>query len=254
MNKYLLVIARYQDERQEIFEKFISPKNKDYCFRHGLEYLLIDNSVDLPLVRDNPTWWKFSLLQKAIKAGNIKENDLFVHFDADMVIVKPEYEYTTSRSFSYAIDSGNTHCMGNYCMRINDWTVDLVNNILDEDFYQQNKNTKHWQEFREQAAWYSLCGIIPHSDIPFSHKPFYGFGQTTEGQTTEPIHPKYSIKELMDHVEIKDARWNTTLLSEEADNPVSQMLEQYNINKTPAKETIIRHFAGGQPWRKEYFQ
>ena len=57
----------------------------------------------------------------------------------------------------------------------------------------------------------------------------------------------------MDHVEIKDARWNTTLLSEEADNPVSQMLEQYNINKTLAKETIIRHFAGGQPWRKEYF-
>lgn len=246
MKKYLLVIARYQDEKQEIFEKFISPKNKDYCFRHGLEYLLVDNSLNLPLVRDNPTWWKFSLLQKAINAGNVKENDLFVHFDADMVICKPEYEYTTSRSFSYAIDSGNTHCMGNYCMRINQWTYDLVNNILDEDFYQQNKDKKHWQEFREQAAWYSLCGIIPHSDTPYFYKPFYGFEELDSA--------KYQTSELMDHVEIKDARWNTTLLSEEADNPVSQMLEQYNINKTSAKETIIRHFAGGQPWRKEYFQ
>lgn len=249
MNKYLLVIARYQDERQEIFEKYISPKNKDYCFRHKMEYLLVDNSHELPLIRGNPTWWKFSLLQKAIQANSLKENDLFVHFDADMVIVKPEFEYTTSRSFSYAIDSGNTHCMGNYCMRINDWTAALVDNILDEQFYQENKDKKHWQEFREQAAWYSLCGIIPHSDKPFFHKPFYGFSETCS-----LAFPKYNASELMDHVEIKDARWNTTLLSEEADNPVSKMLEQYNINKTSAKETIIRHFAGGQPWRKEYFQ
>lgn len=246
MKKYLLVIARYNDERQEIFEKFISPKNKDYCFRHNLEYLLVDNSVDLPVFRDNPTWWKFSLLQTAIKNGTIKENDLFVHFDADMVICKPEYEYTTSRSFSYAIDSGNTHCMGNYCMRINDWTVDLVDRILSEEYYRAYKDTKHWQEFREQAAWYNLCGIIPHSDYSFFYKPFYGFGEKMA------LNP-YSIHELMDHVEIKDPRWNTTLLSEEADNPVSQMLEQYNINKTKKSETIIRHFAGGQPWRAEYF-
>ena len=248
--KYLLVIARYQDERQVIFEKYISPKNKDYCFRHNLEYLLVDNSVDLPVFRDNPTWWKFTLLQSAIKNGVLKENDLFVHFDADMVICKPEYEYTTSRSFSYAIDNGNTHCMGNYCMRINDWTVNLVDKILDEDFYQKYKNIKHWQEFREQAAWYSLAGIISHSERSFFYKPFYGFGETI---FPNRIDPQYSIKDLMDNVEIKDSRWNTTLLSGEADNPVAQMLQQYNINKTPAKETIIRHFAGGQPWRKEYF-
>ena len=246
MKKYLLVIARYQDQRQEIFEKYISPKNKDYCFKHGLEYLLVDNSVDLPVFRDNPTWWKFTLLQTAIKNGSIKENDLFVHFDADMVVVKPEFEYTTSRSFSYAIDNGNTHCMGNYCMRVNDWTVDLVDRILDEDFYQKNKEKKHWQEFREQASWYSLAGIVSHSDKPFFHKPFYGFA---ENKTAYYYH-----QDLMDRVEIKDARWNTTLLSEETDNPVSQMLEQYNINKTPKKETIIRHFAGGQPWRVEYFE
>jgi len=249
VKKYLLVIARYKDERQEIFEKFISPKNKDYCFRHKLDYLLIDNSVDLPLFRGNPTWWKFTVPCALIRGGNIREGDLLVHFDADMVICKPEYEYTTSRSFSYSIDNGNTHCMGNYCMRINDWTVDLVDKILDEDFYQKNKDTKHWLEFREQAAWYSLAGIHSHSWTSFFELPFYGFNGRENSENIA-----FGIKELMSRVEIKDARWNTTLLAEEADDPVSQMLQQYNINKTPKKETIIRHFAGGQPWREEYFR
>jgi hypothetical protein len=216
-----------------------------------VEYLLVDNSHELELFRGNPTWWKFTIPQALYQNNFLREDDLLVHFDADMVICKPEYEYTTSRSFSYAIDNGNTHCMGNYCMRINDWTVNLVDRILDEDFYQKYKDTKHWREFREQAAWYSLAGIIPHSDKPFFHKPFYGFGETIFPMRVEP---EYDRNDLMDHVEIKDPRWNTTLLSEEADNPVSQMLEQYNINKTPKSETIIRHFAGGQPWRKEYFE
>lgn len=244
--KYLLVISRYNDIRQDIFERFISPKNKAYCYKHGIEYLLIDNSIDIKLYRDNPTWWKFSIPKALIDNGFLKEGDLLSHFDADMVMCKPEFEYTTSKSFSYAIDNGNTHCMGNYCMRINDWTIDLVNRILDEDLYQKHKDTNHWREFREQAAWYSLAGITPHSDVSFFYKPFYGFNEFL-------LNSNYSIKELMDHVEIKDPRWNTTLLSEEADNPIAQMLQQYNINKTPKNETIIRHFAGGQTWREEYF-
>jgi len=246
MNKFLLVISRYQDERQEIFENFISPKNKEYCLNHGIEYLCVDNTFDLTVVRGNPTWWKFSIVQDLLQNSILKEGDILTHFDADMVIVKPEYEYITSRSFSYAIDNGNTHCMGNYCMRMNEWSVDLVNRILDNDFYDSNKDTQHWREFREQAAWYSLCGIVPHSDVSFFYKPFYGFGETA-------FKTKYNTRELMDNVEIKDARWNTTLLVEEADDPISQMLQQYNINKTPKSETIIRHFAGGQPWREEYF-
>jgi len=248
VKKCLLVIARYKDERQEIFEKYISPKNKDYCFKHGIEYLLIDNSENLELVRGNPTWWKFSILQKLIKGGYFKDGDLFSHFDADMVIVKPEKEYTTNKSFSYAIDNGNTHCMGNYCLKINDWSIDMIDKIMDEEFYQSNKHKKHWQEFREQAAWYSLCGIKPHSWESFLDLPHYGFRSEKEQPSV------YDYKQLHTHVEIKTPEWNNTLLSEEADNPISQMLEQYNINKTLAKDCIIRHFAGGQPWRKEYFE
>ena len=246
MKKYLLVIARYQDERQEIFERFISPKNKAYCFMHNMEYLLVDNSIQLSLFRDNPTWWKFSLLQNAIKNQTLKENDLFVHFDADMVVCKPEFEYTTLRSFSYAIDNGNTHCMGNYCMRINEWSAGLVDNILDETFFQKNKNMPHWKDFREQASWYSLAGIQTHSWESFLSMPHYGF----HSLRTENLF--YSIDDLNSHVEIKGPEWNTTLLNEESDNPVSQMLEKYNIIKSKKEDTIIRHFAGGQPWRKEY--
>jgi hypothetical protein len=35
MKKYLLVIARYKDQRQDFFEKLISPLNKKYCEKWG---------------------------------------------------------------------------------------------------------------------------------------------------------------------------------------------------------------------------
>jgi hypothetical protein len=248
VKKYLLVIARYEDERQEIFEKYISPKNKDYCLKHGAEYILIDNSWDVQVVRDNPTWWKFSIPQLLIEENYIKEGDSLTHFDADMVLVKPEREYTTEKSFSYAIDNGNTHCMGNYCMNLNEWSINLIKNILDEEFYQKNKDAQHWKDFREQAAWYSLAGIITHSWKSFLDTHYYGFHSLPMSQA------KYSLVELLRNVEIKSPEWNTTLLSEECDNPVSQMLEQYNIARSKKEDTIIRHFAGGQPWRKEYLQ
>lgn len=212
-----------------------------------MEYLLVDNSIDLPLFRGNPTWWKFSILNDMLNYGSVKEGDMFVHFDADMVIVKPEHEYTTRKSFSYAIDNGNTHCMGNYAMKINDWSIELVRNILDETRWEFNKETPHWVDFREQAAWYSLCGIMPHSWESFLQMRFYGFSSLISDNTL------YSPPELLHNVEIKTPKWNNTLLTKEADNPVSQMLEQYNIIKTIPEETIIRHFAGGQPWRREYF-
>ena len=248
MNKYLLVIARYKDDRQSIFEKSISPKNKEYCLRHGIEYLCIDNTFDIPLIRGNPTWWKFSIVQDLIKEGVFEDGDLVSHFDADMVLVKPEKEYTTTKTFSYAIDNGNTHCMGNYCMRINTWSKQLLFDILNEDFYQKNKDTDHWQQFREQAAWYSLAGIKSHSWDSFLDMPTLGFHSNLTDQT------KYGLTELNNRVEIKGPEWNTTLLTEEADDPISQMLQQYNIVKSKKEDTIIRHFAGGQRWRKEYLQ
>ena len=37
--KYLMVIANYPDERQDFFEKYMSPRNKEYSRMHNFEYL-----------------------------------------------------------------------------------------------------------------------------------------------------------------------------------------------------------------------
>jgi hypothetical protein len=258
MNKYFLVIARYKtrnpiypghkNEKQEIFDNHISPINQKYCDKHGFEYVVIRNDEPLELIRNNPTWWKFSVVQDWIKAGKVKEGDIVTHFDADMVITKDDQSYQTDKSFSYAIDNGNTHCMGNYSVTINDWSKDLINRILDESFFQRMKDTPHWQEFREQAAWYTLAGILPHSWIPFFDMPNHGFHSTVSPE----LH--YSLEDLDKHVEVRGPEWNTTLLAEEADDPVSESLQKYNIIKSKKEDMIVRHFAGGQPWNKAYFQ
>jgi len=248
MKKYFLVIARYKNEKQEIFDNHISPINAAYCAKHGFEYVVIRNNEPLELLRDNPTWWKFSIVQDWINNGRIKEGDVVTHFDADMVIVKDDQPYQTDKSFSYAIDNGNTHCMGNYSVTINEWSVDLIRRILDEDLYQKLKDTPHWQEFREQAAWYTLSGILPHSWISFFDMPDYGFHSTV----SPDLH--YSLEDLDKHVEVRGPEWDTTLLAEEASDPVGQALQKYNIVKSKKEDTIVRHFAGRQIWNEDYFR
>ena len=175
MTKYFLVIARYPPHKQNIFDTKISPLNEKYCLKHDFEYVVIRNEEKLELVRGNPTWWKFSIVQEWIKSGKLQKGDIVTHFDADMIVVKDNAPYQTTKSFSYAIDNGNTHCMGNYTLTIDDWSIDLVNRILDETLYQELKNNSHWQNFREQAAWYTLAGIRPHSWGPFPHMSNFGF-------------------------------------------------------------------------------
>ena len=41
MKKYLMVIARYKDWRQEFFDTYMSPRNKEYCELHNFEYIEI---------------------------------------------------------------------------------------------------------------------------------------------------------------------------------------------------------------------
>ncbi len=244
MKKIFLVIANYKDHKQEFFENKISPLNEKYCEKHGFEYMFIKDTP--PLFRENPTWWKFTILQGMIKNGELKDGDVFTHLDADMVIVKSDQSYETEKSFSYSVDNGNTHCMGNYTITINDWSKNLVENILSEDLWQKMRNDDHWENFREQAAWYTLAGILPHSWKPFKDMPNYGF----HSKVTKNL--EYSIDELNEHVEVRGPEWDCTLLAEEANDAVSSMLQKYNINRSLKKDTIIRHFAGNQPWNEEY--
>ena len=124
----------------------------------------------------------------------------------------------------------------------------MINLILDDERWERLKHTNHGSNFREQAMWYFLCGIMPHSWNSFLQMPNYGWYSKYDEKETH-----YSLDELYDHVEIRDPEWNTTLLSEEQSDPVSQSLQKYNIVKSKKEDTIIRHWAGGQPWNYQEY-
>lgn len=247
MKKILFVIAKYNDNRQKIFEEIISPRNKSYCDKHGFKYIEIKNDISLQTFRNNPTWWKFTIVKELLINNKVKDGDIISHIDADMYFVKDDSCLQTPKSFSYAIDSGNTHCMGWYSLRINEWSRNLVDNILSEERYKKlnDKISIHdrfktyssfWQEFREQASWYSLAGIKRHSDKSFWEYSNYGF----HSEYTEDVI--YSLEELKENVHIFPTEYNVT-------EWVGESSCEFNINNKIKKENaVLRHFAGGQDW------
>lgn len=248
MKKYLMVIANYPDQRQDFFKTHFSPRNKQYCEMHGYEYL--EYLGPYKPFRDHPTWWKFTIVRDLMNDGTLKDGDTLTHIDADMSIHRLDLEYPSHKSFTYCIDSGNTHCMGNYSIRVNDWSRKMFDLLLDEDRYQnlKDKITLHeyfghsdsfWSIFREQASWYSLAGIKRHSNIPFYNLAHYGWHSDKDDWTV------YSLDELYEHVEVLPTCWNVTEMPGESGCT-------FNINPVERKDVVIRHFAGGQPWRSDY--
>lgn len=249
MNKFLLVFANYADYRQQVFEKYMSPRNKLFCDIHKCEYL--EYTQNIKKYRDNFTWSKFFEVKNLLDDKTLKDGDVLIHLDADMCIVKPDISLETNKSFSYSIDSGNSHCMGWFSIKINDWSRKLIDLILDETRYEnlKDKQTIHpafnrmssfWSEFREQASWYSLCGIQRHSWIPFWNLSNYGWHSDKNEDTV------FSLEELYDNVGIFDTKYNVTEMDGETDG-------KFNIIKTNPNDVIIRHFSGGQLWRTEWF-
>jgi hypothetical protein len=247
--KYLMVIANYPDYRQSFFETYMSPRNKEYCRIHGYEYL--EYIGPQKSFRDHPTWWKFTIVRDLIDTGILKEGDKLLHIDADMCIHKLDVDYPSNKSFTYCIDSGNTHCMGSYSINVNEWSKNMINLILDDNRYENLKDvvTKHeyfghhdsfWSIFREQASWYSLAGIKRHSSIPFYNLAHYGWHSAKDEWTV------YSLEELYKNVEILPTCWNVTEMPNESGCV-------FNINPVNREDVVIRHFAGGQPWRREWF-
>jgi len=244
MKKILFVIANYPAEKQRFFEEHYSVRNQKFADIHGYKYVVSQGGE---IVRGNPTWWKFSLVRQMINSGELVDGDKLVHLDADMRIDKFEVDYPCNKSFSYAIDSGNSHCMGNYSIVVNEWSRNLLDLILSDERYERlnDKPSIHeafgytncfWHEFREQASWYSLAGIKRHSDIPFWELQDCGWHSAKDEDTV------YSLEELYQHVEILPTAWNVTELEGESSC-------RFNINKCDKDDVIIRHFAGGQQWR-----
>jgi hypothetical protein len=57
----------------------------------------------------------------------------------------------------------------------------------------------------------------------------------------------YSLDELYENVETLPTIWNVTEMIGETEGT-------FNINKSNPEDAIIRHFSGGQPWRKEWLE
>lgn len=226
--KCLYVIANYLDGRQKFFEEHYLPRMEKFAQLHEYDILLSSGGE---LFRGNPTWWKFTKLGELLD-----QYDEVLHLDADMRIDKFDNDYPCNKSFTIAVDNGNTFCMGSFKIKNNEWSRKLVKDILREDIWETNKDKEFFRNFREQAVFYHLCGIPSHSWIPFPSLSDFGWNS---------FDCEYSISELHEHVEVLGPEWNTTLLEEEP----AGFLMQYNILKSKKEDTIIRHFAGGQIWR-----
>lgn len=248
MKKYLLVLSNYTDYRKEFFEKYISVRNKEYCKIHNYEYIEINN---FEKIRDKYGWVKPFKINELIETFFLKENDKLLCLDADILIVKPELEFPVNKSFTYSIDTGNTHCMGAYSITINEWTKRLFKNIISEERYNKlkDKQTIHerfknyssfWDIFYDQASWYSLAGIKRHSDIPFKDLKDFGWHSDKNEDTV------YSLEELYENIEILNSNWNVTEFVPETGGT-------FYINKVKKEDVILRHFAGGQKWREEWY-
>ena len=238
MKKTLFQIADYSDHRQDIFDNWFSPRNKEYAEHHGFEYYAF-KKIDKR--RPNPIWSKLYKIQELLESS--ATGDKISVIDADAVVVNGTNSFETDFSFGYAIDSGNTHCMGNFTITVNAWSRKLVSLLLSEKRYQQFKNDQVWQMWAEQASWYYLAGIERHSWTPFLMKPNFGW----HGHDYRDSD-RLSLDELYENVDVLPTQFNITLIEGES----QPGLMQYNIN--PCDEVWIRHFAGGQDWNigKEY--
>lgn len=245
--KYLFVMANYPDWRQDFFDEYISPHNKAYCKKWGYKYLEVNNAEPF---RGNHTWNKFKIPLDMFENHKFDMGDTLTHIDADMAI-SMDHDLSFDKNFTYGIDSCNTHCMGFYSIKINAWTHHLLCSILSSYRYEALKDKKSvgsmneyssfWEIFREQASWYSLAGIKRHSWTPFFDLPNFGFHSSKNEWTY------YNLDELKKNVRVLPVEYNVTHIPEEDGDDKFYMNP---CNKTP----IIRHFAGGRKWRKEYFK
>lgn len=239
MKKILLQVANYKDYRLEYFQKFQS-KTKKFAAKHNYEYILFDKDLNYR----NYSWQKIYYAHLLISDHKLKDGDQVFCLDADSCFYSISEDFPCVKNFNYAIDNGNTHCMGIWSMKICDWTKTLITNLLDEKRYEKYKNTELWSTWSEQGSWYTITGLPRHSWINYMSLINYGWHHNINEDTV------YSIEELISNIHLLSPIWNTTLLEDDYDT-IPLVAQQYNIIKSKKIETRIRHFAG-QQWRLDY--
>jgi len=245
--KYLFVISCYKDHRQQIFDEIISPRNQEYCNKHGFKYVEIRNEHAPVPFRGNLTWNKWSIIYDLMINGVLKDGDIIIQQDADVVIVdmNATYEPPESKSMAICVDSGNTYCNGIFGLRINSWTRQLVRDVLDRNIFDKlaqdytiheglpnRPPTSFISEFREQAVFYHLFGIKRHSWEPFSTMKNRGIHSDTR------FAPIYTIENFNENVEVLPVEYNLTIWPGESDTT-------FYINKFEDRDKVkFRHFTG----------
>lgn len=242
VRKVLLAVADYPDLRQGAFDEWFSPRNRQYAAFHGFEYIATRGDG----FRQKKNWCKVDIIDRMIKKQELSDGDTVVVLDADMIIVDGTKPFQTNKSFCYAIDNCNTHCTGFFILNINPWSRSMLARLLDESLFERHRSEQRWEMWCEQAAWYTICGIGDPSGQSFLSLPDYGWHSQRSADTS------MSLAELREHVEIRGPQWNTTLLDDEFNNPGAENLRRFYVNRSLRQDTIIRHFAGGQPWRLDY--
>ena len=242
------VVSYADSKKQEYFETIHSPRNQEYCDYHGFEYLPITDFNTIPnyCKERRIYWYRLFLIRHWITLGRFKTGDIVSHLDADICIVNGSWplEPSPGKSFAYAVDSCNTHCMGAFSYRINAWTKQLLDNLLDENRYQKFKDTLFWHIFQDQACWYSLAGIKNTFADP--DQPSWQGIADLGWHSTKESDPVYSLEELYKNVEILPVEWNVT--SWDGSNNPYYRIPTKTRNK---RDVIFRHF-GGASWEKEW--
>ena len=253
MNKYFITLAEYPDNRQNLYETYNAPRIREYCKLHGFKFIEVTpktSSVPQPIVIPHDLsndkrfsrWW---LINEAIEAGKLKEGDIVTYTDCDVFIAKLDQPLITNKSFTYAIDSGNSHNTGLFSLKVNDYTKKLIKAILSKERYEQLRNYPIWKENfngyhplydHDQDAYYHCVGLPAHSWVPYFDLPNYGFHTRKENTIFE-------LDEIMDNTEILPVEWNVTHLVEETGN--NGVPDTYDIIRTTKDKVIARHFVGG---------
>lgn len=260
MKKFFLTLPNYTDWKLTAYQNYMAPRNKKYCQIHGYKYLELPFSPNIRVFEgisdgENVMFYRWKILKDAIEANKLQDNDIITMFDCDVYIAQLDKNFETKKSFTYAIDSGNTHCMGIFSLKVNSFTRKLINAITCQKRYNALKSMLLYKEdvqqnvtfyANDQHAYYHVAGIKPHSWVSFLDMSNYGF------HTHKTDYTVFSIQELLDNVEILGPEWNTThLIEETGDNGKPNY---YDIVRIAKDRVINRHFAGGQRWLCEEWE
>ncbi len=271
MKKFLTTFALYDDDKKNLYETHVKPRFERYAKLHGLKFIEFNHANFKPkilhpefgdasrygpgnLFRENLHFNRWVLFKKLLDDNNINDGDIIYNFDADIFIKEMNEYFEPDKTFSYAIDSGNTHCFGFFVLKINEFSRKLIDNIINRerwlkvseyDFFTENGNKKTKLHINDQWMYYTCAGIKPHSWISFHDLDNLGF----HSYPTE--HTVFSLDELKENVNVLPTAWNVT--SKFQDTEPNGEPNIYDINRVPKDKIIFRHFASGQLWDFEQY-